>query len=100
MMLKSEGISGVFIFLYITPQIAHTKIVKIMKGGKSMSPKELLYIEDALSQIKFMKEKCDAAQNEITDANLKKLIDKVSKKNQKMFDTIYALVATATKGGA
>ena len=65
-----------------------------------MSPKELLYIEDALSQIKFMKEKCDAAKKEITDANLKKLIDKVSKKNQKMFDSIYALVTAASKGGA
>jgi len=64
-----------------------------------MSPKELLYIEDALSQLKFMKEKCDAAKTEVTDANLKKLIDKVSKKNQKMFDTIYALVVTTAKGG-
>jgi len=64
-----------------------------------MSPKELLYIEDALSQLKFMKEKCDAAKTEISDANLKKLIDKVGKKNQKMFDTIYALVTTAAKGG-
>lgn len=65
-----------------------------------MSPKELLYIEDSLSQLKFMKEKCDAAKSEITDANLKKLVEKVGKKNQKMFDSLYALVATAAKGGA
>ena len=65
-----------------------------------MSPKELLYIEDALAQIQFMKQKCEAAKAEIGDANLKKLIDKVSKKNQKMFDTLYALVTTAAKGGA
>lgn len=64
-----------------------------------MSPKELLYIEDALSHIKFMKEKCDHAKTQVTDANLKKLIDKVGKKNQKMFDNIYALVASEEAGG-
>lgn len=65
-----------------------------------MSPKELLYIEDALSHIKFMKDKCDYAKNEVTDANLKKLIDKVGKKNQKMFDNVYALLNAQTKGGS
>ena len=64
-----------------------------------MSPKELLYIEDALAHMKFMKEKCDHAKTQTTDANLKKLIDKVGKKNQKMFDNIYSLVASYEKGG-
>jgi len=63
-----------------------------------MSPKELLYIEDALSHIKFMKEKCDHAKSQVSDANLKKLIDKISKKNQKMFDTLYSLVSNAEGG--
>ncbi|MCL2559074.1 MAG: hypothetical protein FWE07_01190 [Turicibacter sp.] len=61
-----------------------------------MSPKELMYVEDALAHIKFMKQKCDQATTEVTDAGLKKLIDKVGKKNQKMFDNIYGLVAQST----
>jgi len=64
-----------------------------------MSPKELLYIEDALSHMKFMKEKCEHAKTQVTDANLKKLIDKIGKKNQKLFDNMYSLVATVEKGG-
>ena len=64
-----------------------------------MSPKELLYVEDALAHVKFMKQKCNQAKTEVTDAELKKLIDKVGKKNQKMFDSIYGLVAMKEKGG-
>jgi len=67
-----------------------------------MSPKELLYVEDALAHIKFMKQKCDHAKSQVKDAELKKLIDKVGKKNQKMFATLYALVNVQTmqaKGG-
>jgi len=79
--------------------MAHTKLVKNKKGGRKMSPKELMYVEDTLAHIKFMKDKCDHAKGQVTDVNLKKLIDKVGKKNQKMFDNIYALVATAEKGG-
>jgi len=64
-----------------------------------MSPKELLYVEDALAHIKFMKQKCDHAKTQVKDAELKKLIDKVSKKNQKMFANIYSLLTVAEKGG-
>ena len=63
-----------------------------------MSPKELLYCEDALAQIKFIKEKCDHAKTQVTDAQLKQLIDKVGKKNRKMFDSIYAVVVSHAKG--
>lgn len=63
-----------------------------------MSPKELLYIEDTLSHLKFMRDKCNYAKTQVSDASLKKLIEKVSKKNQKMLDTLYALVATEEGG--
>ena len=78
--------------------MAHNKLVRKKKGGKNMSPKELLYIEDALAHMKFMKDKCNHAASEITDANLKQLIDKLGKKNQKMFDSIYAVVVGHAKG--
>jgi len=64
-----------------------------------MSPKELLYVEDALAHIKFMKQKCDHAKTQVKDAELKKLIEKVGKKNQKMFANIYTLVTAVEKGG-
>jgi spore coat protein CotF len=70
-----------------------------MKGGNKMSPKELLYIEDTLAHAKFMKEKCTHAASQVTDANLKQLIDDVANRSKKMFDDIYSLVVSH-KGGA
>jgi len=80
--------------------MAHTKVVKTKKGGNKMSPKELLYIEDALAHAKFMKQKCTHAASQVTDASLKQLIDDVAKRNQKMFDDIYSLVVSHANGGA
>ena len=57
-----------------------------------MSPKELLYAEDALEHMKFMNEKCTHAASQVTDASLKKLIDDVATRNKKMFDEIYNVV--------
>ena len=71
-----------------------------MKGGNKMSPKELLYVEDALAHTKFMKEKCTHAASQVTDENLKQLIDDVANRNKKMFDDIYHLVVGHANGGA
>ena len=71
-----------------------------MKGGKKMSPKELLYAEDALAHTKFMKEKCACAASQVTDGSLKQLIDDVAKRNQKIFDDIYSVVVGHANGGA
>jgi len=71
-----------------------------MKGGNNMSPKELLYVEDALAHTKFMKEKCTHAASQVTDASLKQLIDDVASKNKKMFDDIYSVVVSHANGGA
>ena len=65
-----------------------------------MSPKELLYTEDALAHMKFMKEKCDCAANEVTDETLMQLLKRVGKKNQMMFDDIYSVVVGHANGGA
>ena len=65
-----------------------------------MSPKELLYVEDALAHTKFMKEKCTYAASQVTDANLKQLIDDVAARNQKMFDEIYNVLVGHANGGA
>ena len=52
-----------------------------------MSPKELLYVEDALShtqQIDF--------SNQIGDTELANFISQVAQKQQKVFDNIYKLL--------
>ena len=80
--------------------MVYNKLVNKNTGGFKMSPKELLYVEDALAHAKFMKEKCTHAASQITDENLKQLIDEVAKRNQKMFDDIYSLVVSHARGGA
>jgi len=57
-----------------------------------MSPKELMYIEDALAHMKFMKEKCQHASTTVTDESLKQLLERVANKNQMMFDQIHQLL--------
>jgi len=81
--------------------MVHNKIVKKQrKGGNKMSPKELLYVEDALAHTKFMKQKCTHAASQVTDASLKQLIDDAANRNQKMFDDIYNLLVSHANGGA
>ena len=70
-----------------------------MKGGNEMSPKELLYVEDALAHTKFMKEKCTHAAHQVTDSSLKALIEDAANRNQKMFDDIYQLLVNHANGG-
>ena len=65
-----------------------------------MSPKELLYIEDALSHLKFMKDKCDADANALTDAHLVQLVERIGKKSQMVFDDVYSVLASHANGGA
>lgn len=57
-----------------------------------MSPKELLYIEDALSHMKFMKERCNNVSSQVQDPNLKALITRVGKKQDETFKQIYKLL--------
>jgi len=57
-----------------------------------LSPKELLYIEDALAHTKFMKEKCQHAAGQVQCAELKQLLGKISNKHQMIFDDIYGLL--------
>lgn len=56
-----------------------------------MSPKELDYISDALSQEKFFKTQClDAAKN-LQDAELKTFVEQLETKHQQLFDGFYHL---------
>ena len=57
-----------------------------------MSPKELLYIEDALGHEKFLKTQCQQAMQNLTDPELKNYVQQLMTKHQELFDQFYKLV--------
>ncbi len=57
-----------------------------------MSPKELLYIEDALSHAQFLTTQCQNAVNQLTDPQLKQQAQQWVNKNKQIYSSFYNLV--------
>lgn len=57
-----------------------------------MSPKELLYIEDALGHAKFLSTQCQDAVNNLQDAELKQQAQQLVDVNRQIFGSFYKLV--------
>ena len=57
-----------------------------------MSPKELSYIQDALSHEKHMKIKCTDCANQIKDTELKSYVNQLANAHQQMFNQFYQLL--------
>lgn len=57
-----------------------------------MTPKELLYIEDALGHLKFLKCQCNDAIKNLSDPTLKQQVQQFVNKNQQIFADFYGLV--------
>ncbi len=57
-----------------------------------MTPKELLYIEDALGHTKFLMTQCNEAVSKLSDPALKQRVQQFVNGNQKLFDQFYNLV--------
>ncbi|MBQ7144295.1 MAG: hypothetical protein IJR65_03965 [Oscillospiraceae bacterium] len=57
-----------------------------------MTPKEILYVEDALGHAQFLTQQNQAATNTLTDPALKKLSQQLVSKNTTIFQSFYALV--------
>ena len=57
-----------------------------------MSPKELLYIEDALGHTQFLTTQCREAANTLSDPVLRRQAQNLADSNQKLFDRFYGLV--------
>ena len=57
-----------------------------------MSPKELLYIEDALGHAQFLQQKCKETMNELQDTELKNCVEQLAAKNAEIFSSFYRLV--------
>lgn len=62
------------------------------KGGEKMSPKELLYIEDALGHEKFEKTLCLNTESNLQDESLKQLVQEHINKHEKTFQELYQLL--------
>ena len=57
-----------------------------------MSPKELLYVEDALGHEQFLKSQCQEAVQQLQDADLKNCAQQMLDKHQQIFNQFYQLV--------
>lgn len=58
-----------------------------------MSPKELLYIEDALGHEKQMKTACADFAASLQDPDLKSFVEDLSVRHQETFAGIYSLLS-------
>ena len=57
-----------------------------------MSPKELLYIDDALGHEKFLIAQCLQAASALNDPQLRECVQRMGKAHQELFDQFYNLV--------
>jgi len=57
-----------------------------------MTPKELLYVEDALGHAQFMQQQCQEAVNCLQDEALKQQAQQMLDKNRQTFQQFYSLV--------
>lgn len=57
-----------------------------------MTPKEILYVEDALSHAQFLTQQAQSAVNSLQDNVLKQQAQQLVSKNQQIFQQFYSLV--------
>ena len=57
-----------------------------------MTPKEVLYVEDALGHAQFLKTQCQDAVDALQDQNLKRQAQQWLQENQSIFRSFYSLV--------
>ncbi len=57
-----------------------------------MSPKELLYIEDALGHDVQMKAACSDAASNLQDNDLKNLVNEIAQSHAQCFNRFYGLL--------
>lgn len=57
-----------------------------------MSPKELLYIEDALGHTQFLMNQCRTAASQLTDPALRQQAQDLVNRNHTLFKQFYDLV--------
>lgn len=59
---------------------------------RRMSPKELLYLEDALGHEKFLQDQCREAVSKLTDPELKNYAQQLLSRHQELFNQFFQLI--------
>jgi len=57
-----------------------------------MSPKELMYIEDALGHEKQMQTLCRTLSDSLSDSELKSFVTSLENKHKTSYDSLYSLL--------
>lgn len=57
-----------------------------------MSPKELMYIEDALSHEQFLAAQCQQAAQSLQNPQLRQYVTQLAAKHNQLFKQLYQLV--------
>ncbi len=57
-----------------------------------MSPKELLYLEDALGHEQFLKTQCQQAAQALQNPQLKQCVAQLEQKHAQLFQKLYGLM--------
>ncbi|MCD7839257.1 MAG: hypothetical protein LUG46_01370 [Erysipelotrichaceae bacterium] len=57
-----------------------------------MSPKELLYIDDALSHEEYFISQCSDVESKLQDTSLKQLVGSLKSKHQNLYDQFLNLI--------
>ena len=57
-----------------------------------MSPKELLYIEDALSHAQFLETQCKTAASSVSDPQIRSTLTQMAEKHRRTFESFYTLM--------
>ena len=57
-----------------------------------MSPKELLYLEDALGHEQFLKTQCQQAAQALQNLQLKQCVSQLEEKHAQLFQKLYGLM--------
>lgn len=57
-----------------------------------MSPKELMYIEDALSHEQFLAAQCQQAAQSLQNPELKNYVNQLAQQHHQLFNKLYQLV--------
>ena len=57
-----------------------------------MSPKELMYIEDALSHEQFLAAQCQQAAQSLQNSQLRQYVTELANKHNQLFKQLYQLV--------
>lgn len=57
-----------------------------------MTPKEILYLDDALSHAQFLSQQCREAANQLRDPALRRQVNRLAEDHSRLYAQFYNLV--------